>query len=168
MHKKLELAANAAIIIVAILLGVVLVRNYLLPQPKAQQEGAPSSIARGTRLSLTGVDWTASRKTVVLALSTRCHFCTESAPFYQRLARENTKIGNARIVALFPQPVSDGQKYLSDLGVTVDSVLQTSFDKIGVVGTPTIILADEAGAVIDSWRGKLTTDKETEVLNRLR
>ena len=40
---------------------------------------APSII--GSRISLPGLDWARRRATVVLVLSTACHFCTESAPF---------------------------------------------------------------------------------------
>lgn len=168
MVKKIELLANVAIIAVAILLGVLLVRNYLLPRSPGQQAAAPSKIKPGTRLSLPGVDWKANGKTLVLALSTGCHFCTESGPFYQRLAQEKSKASTARIVAVFPQSVAEGQKYLANLSVPVDAVTQTALDSVGVMGTPTIILADDNGAVIESWQGKLPGEKENEVLARLK
>jgi hypothetical protein len=166
--KRIELIANLAIIVVAILLGVVLVGNYMLPRFRAPQQAAGSSIAPGTKLSLPGVDWKANGRTVVLALSTGCHFCTESAPFYQRVAQVRAKAGNIRLVAVFPEPVSEGQRYLSSLGVTVDEVRQAQLDSIGVIGTPTLIMTDGEGAVANSWRGKLPSEKESEVLARLR
>ncbi len=166
--KKLELVANLAIIVVAILLGVVLVKSYLIPKPRAPQQAATASIPPGTKLSIQGVDWKANGRTLVFALSTGCHFCTESAPFYQRVAQERAKAGNIRLVAVFPEPVSEGQKYLSNLGVTVDEVRQARLDSIGVNGTPTLIMANGEGAVADSWRGKLPNEKETEVLSRLK
>lgn len=166
--KRIELVANLAIIAVAILLGVVLVRNYLLPRFQAPQRAAATSIPPGTRLSMPGVDWKANGRTVVLALSTGCHFCTESAPFYQRVAHERAKAGNIRLVAVFPEPVSEGQKYLSNLGVAVDEVRQARLDSIGVAGTPTLILADNQGAVIESWLGRLPNEKESEFLGRLK
>lgn len=169
LTKRIELVANLAIIVVAILLGVVLVRNYMTPKaPASQQPAAATSIPPGTQLSLPGVDWKANGRTVVLALSTGCHFCTESAQFYQRVAQERAKAGNIRLVAVFPEPVSEGQKYLSKLGVTVDEVRQAQLDSIGVIGTPTLIMTDGEGAVADSWRGKLPSEKEAEVLARLR
>lgn len=168
MIKKIELAANLALIAVAVLLGAVLVRNYLLPKPQARQATAASQVQPGTRLSLPGVDWKANGKTLVLALSTGCHFCTESGPFYQRVVQEKSKASTARIVAVFPQSVAEGQKYLANLNVTVDDVKQTSLASFGVMGTPTIILADDNGAVIESWRGKLPGEKENEVLARLK
>ena len=166
--KRIELAANVAIIIVAILIAAVFVRTYWLPKSETPHQPGPATIIPGTQLSLSGVDWKANGRTLVLALSTACHFCTESAPFYQRLAQERPKLGNTHVIAAFPQPVADAQKYLADHGVKVDAIIQTSLQSIGVVGTPTVILADDKGAIIESWRGKLSSEKENEVLARLR
>jgi thiol-disulfide isomerase/thioredoxin len=167
--KRIELIANLAIILVAVLLGVVLVRNHLQPKlPALPQSAANRPIPPGTKLSLAGVDWKGNGRTVVLALSTGCHFCTESAPFYQRVAQERAKAGHLRLVAVFPESVSEGQKYLSNLGVTVDEVRQARLDSIGVIGTPTLIMTDGEGAVAESWRGKLSSEKESEVLRRFR
>jgi len=163
--KKTEMVADIAIVVVGILLAVVLVKNYLLAKPQAPM---PAAIAPGTKLSLPSVNWKANGTTLVLALSTGCRFCTESGPFYQRLAQERAKNQNIRLVAVFPQPVAEGQKYLSDLGVTVDEVQQARLDSIGVVATPTLILANADGAVLESWTGKLPGEKESELLAKLK
>ncbi len=167
MFRGTELAANVAIVLVGILLSVVLVKNNLVQSQPAIAAPA-AAIAPGTKLSLPGVDWKTNGRTLVLALSTGCRFCTESAPFYKRLAQEKPNLQNIRLVAVFPEPEEQSRKYLSDLGVTVDEVRQGRLDSIGVVGTPTLIFADADGAVATSWRGKLSSDKETEVLARLK
>jgi hypothetical protein len=163
--KRIELVANLAIIAVALMLGVVLVKTYR--RPSAAQTTV-TAIRPGTNLSLRDVDWKANRRTLVLALSTQCHFCSESASFYQRVAQERAKSGSVRLVAVLPQPVEESQKYLKELGVTVDEIKQAKLDSIGVNGTPTLIVANDQGIVTDSWRGKLTDDNENVVLNRLR
>lgn len=165
--KRIELIANLAIIVVAILLGVVLVRSYLFPRSLAFQTANASAIQPGTKLSLSGVDWKANGRTLVMALSTQCHFCSESASFYQRIAQERAKSGSVRLVAVLPQPVEESQKYLKELGVTVDEIKQAKLDSFGVNGTPTLIVANDQGIVTDSWRGKLTDEKENVVLSRL-
>jgi thiol-disulfide isomerase/thioredoxin len=170
IFKGTEMAANVAIILAGILLGVVLVKNNLLLQspPVMAAPAAPAAIAPGTKLSLPGIDWKANERTLVLALSSGCRFCTESAPFYQRLAQERAKLQNFRLVAVFSEPVEQSRKYLSDLGVNVDEVRQARLDSIGVAGTPTLIFADANGAVVVSLRGKLSSDKETELIERLK
>jgi cell division inhibitor SulA len=92
-------------------------------------------------------------------------FCSESAPFYQQLVKESG--GNTRIVAVLPQTVSDGKDYLKRLGLSVDNVMQVQFGSLGVKGTPTLILVDSNGVVIDSWVGKLPNMEEAKVISRV-
>lgn len=165
--KRIELVANLAIIVVAILLGVVLVRNYLFRSPVPTQAAAITGIQAGTKLSLPNIDWNANRQTLVMALSTNCHFCTESAPFYQRLVQERVGHRNVRLIAVFPQPSREGEEYLKGLALNVDDVKQAELGSLGVSGTPTLILLNNEGVVEDSWRGKLNGDREGEVLRRL-
>jgi len=164
LTKRIELLANIAIIVVALLLGGVLVKRYLWPQAASPQ--AQARIQPGTKLSVPGVEWEKNNRTLLLILSTTCHFCTESSPFYQRLAQEKAKRGGVSLIAVLPQSVGDSQKYLNDLGVTVDDVKQVGLDAVQVRGTPTLILADRTGAVVESWVGKLPAEAEAEVLNR--
>jgi hypothetical protein len=166
--KKTELVANIAIIVVALLLGFVLVKRYLLPANVA----APAArldprIPAGTKASLSGVDWAGNGQTLLLVLSTDCHFCTESAPFYQRLTRETTGRPDVHLIALFPQEIEEGKKYLDSLGVSIVEIRQASPGSTGAGGTPTLILVDAQGIVKNSWVGKLSTPEESEVINQL-
>ncbi len=171
LAKKVEVAAHIAIIVVALLLGVILVKNYLLPRNE-QQANAPARpqqlVASGTRLSLPDVDWARNRRTLVAVLSTTCRFCTESASLYQQIAAERSKRDDVKTIALFPQPVADAQQYLNQLGVTVDEIKQVEPSAVNARGTPTLLLVDETGTVKRVWVGKLPPDKEAEVLTQLR
>jgi thioredoxin-related protein len=164
--KKIEVGANLAIIVVALLLVGVLIKPFLPFQTTSNPDGV--ALAVGAKVPLTNTDWAKNGRTMLLVLSSQCHFCTESAPFYQRLAKERATVNNVRLVAVLPQTVSDGQQYLSKLGITVDEIKQSSLDSIGVSGTPTLILADNTGTVSGAWVGKLQADKEAEVLDRLK
>ena len=165
LTKGLEVSANVAIIIVAVLLGVVLVRQQLLggaqPRAGASQPGAAANL--GSKLALPGVDWAESKKTLVLALSSKCHFCSESAPFYQRLAKE----GGVRLIAVVPQDAAEGRAYLDRLSVPIGDVRQMPLGAIGVEGTPTLMLVDDKGVILNSWVGKLPASTEDEVLSKI-
>lgn len=179
MIRKLEVLTNLAVLITSVVLCSVLVKKYFfstskqeartetvaakLPDPNIQQR---QSIPAGTRISLPGIDWNKSNRTVVLALSTTCHFCSESAPFYQKLEQQRTS--NVRLVAVLPQPIDDGRNYLNKLGVSVDQIVQAPLSSLGVRGTPTLILLDHNGAVIDSWIGKLADTEDAKVISRVR
>lgn len=160
--KKIEITANIAIIAVAIMIGGVLVQKYLL-SPKPQ---TLPTVPVGTKLSLPDVDWAKNNRTLVLALHTGCHFCTESASFYQRLVAEASS-RNIPLIAVLPQSVEEGRKYLSGLNVAIKDVKQATLNSVGVRGTPTLLLVNGKGEVADAWIGKLQPDKESTMLGSL-
>lgn len=178
MIKKLEVLANIAVIITSVVLCTVLAKRYLFsptkqtatqtieqtrpPSPNTQQR---PSIQPGTKISLPGIDWSKSTRTVVLALSTTCHFCSESAPFYQKLQQQ--KPNGVRLVAVFPQSVENSRNYLNKLGVSVSDVVQSSLSSVGVSGTPTLLLINNEGSVTDSWVGKLSDSEAARVSARI-
>ena len=163
LYKKIELLSNIAIIIVALLLGVVLIKHYIFNSPGSADV---KSVSAGTKISLPDMDWSKSRHTLLLALSPGCHFCSESVPFYQRLARAAEGRDDIRLVAVFPQPLGEGQKYLDELGVSIKDVKKVDLASIQVRGTPTLIMVDSKGVVTDAWVGKLPSDKEDEVISK--
>lgn len=172
LAQALEIAANFATLIVALALTVVLVRSYILPSPAALSENArfvnPADLATaGSDMSkrIPAVNWHANGRTLVLVLSTRCHFCTESAPFFRRLKE---RAGNdVKFLAVLPQPVAESERYLSGEGLHFDDVRQEPVGKTGAVGTPTMLLANQDGIVRRTWVGKLTPDKQTEALKTI-
>lgn len=161
MARKLEIATNIAILIAATLASVVLVRNFLFPG-KANSE-RPPSVAVGTTLSVPGFDWRSNGNTVVLALSTSCHFCSESAPFYRRLADELSR-RRVHLTAVLPQNADESSEYLRALQLAFGDVRQVPLRALQIRGTPTLLLVDERGVVRHVWEGKLTPEREQQVL----
>lgn len=166
--RTIELTTNIAIITVAVLLSIVLVKHYILPrvQPDVSALDSPPTVPTGTKVSLQDVNWAANKRTLLMVLSDGCRFCTESADFYKKLVQERAKHNDVRIIAVLPQEVGTAQAYLNKLGVSVDEVRQSPLNVVGVRGTPTLILVDDKGLVTASWVGKLPVEKEFEVLNR--
>ena len=169
LFKRIELLANVAIILVAVLLGVVLVKQLVLN--KDNQPVRPTSarreVSRGDKVSVSGVDWAKNSHTLLLVLQEGCHFCTESAPFYQRLIKETSARNDLKLVALLPQSVSEGKQYLDEIGVAIADVRQVSPTQVNVGGTPTLILVNNEGVASDVWSGKLLPDTEAQVLSKL-
>ncbi|HBB96536.1 MAG TPA: hypothetical protein DC054_14205 [Blastocatellia bacterium] len=176
--KQLEIISNVAIIVTAILLCILVARTLGSGVDSAKRPNTPTTqeansstinsrprIAVGTKLTVEGVDWRKNRKTLVLALSDKCHFCNDSVPFYQQLAQNH---GSAALVAVFPQPVDESTQYLNDHGVAIADVRQIALSSLAVSGTPTLILVDESGAVSRLWVGKLKPEREAEVVASLR
>lgn len=165
-YKKIEVLANVAIIAVALMIGGVLAYRYLSPKFSSKPSSA-SQIQPGTKIPLPNMNWSASDRTLLLVLQKGCHFCSESASFYQALVSKTAGRKNIRLVALLPQKVDEGRQYLKDLGVEVPDVQQTFPGAIGVSGTPTLILVDGSGSVTKSWVGRLSPQGEAEVFAQL-
>lgn len=131
---------------------------------KSTIRAARPSIAKGTRITLPDLDWSQSPQTLLLVLSARCKYCTASAPFYRRVVSQGAQAHSTRLVALLPQAPDEGREYLAGLKVKIDALQQTDLASVGAKGTPTLILVDANGLVIQSWEGLLPPDAEREVL----
>jgi rhodanese-related sulfurtransferase/thioredoxin-related protein len=163
--KKIEAFANLAILAIAIFLGAVLIKRYPVA-PTGESPSEPDQrITVGARISLPGVNWANDRQTLLLFLSEGCPYCSDSAPFYRRLVDRAS--GSIRLIAILPEAVEEGRRYLNELGVSVDEVKQPSLASVGITAVPTLVLVDGAGIVRNIWSGKLTNDRESEVLSSL-
>jgi hypothetical protein len=173
--KKVEVLTNIAVILTSLLLCSVLIKKYILdtktvaatPASAASVSGSAPSKSRlppGSKVSLPGVDWSQADRTLVLALSTTCHFCTESAPLYRQI--EQQRSNGLRVLSAFPQSIADAKAYQQKLGLSFE-VVQSPLSALGVNGTPTLILVDREGAVLESWIGKLSDVEAARVLERL-
>jgi thioredoxin-related protein len=104
------------------------------------------------------------RPTFFVALNKGCHYCEASAAFYEKVSQYNKA---AKVVALFPNTVPDASEYLQHLNLKTDAMAAEDYSKMGVRGTPTVILADAQGKILGVWQGLLDHTVQTEVLKRL-
>ena len=162
--KASEVLVNISIILVAIILGAVLVKDYLLPRDSAPADGL--RIRTGAEFSVPDVEWTKANQTAVLILSEDCHYCTDSASFYVRLV-QSARERSDRVIAALPQDTNSARSYLARLGVVADQVIRASPTSLGTQATPTLVLVDNCGVVRHVWVGQLSAEKEREVLGRL-
>jgi len=175
ISKKIETLSNVAIIVVEIVLTFTLIKGYssknaeVAPGPNlpASNPTINSANVVGKKLNVPDVDWAKNGKTLIMAVQSGCHFCTDSGPFYRELAKRQSSTAKVKIVAILPQTVEDSRQYLGSLGVSINQIRQMSLGSIGVSGTPTLLLADSNGVVTDAWIGKLDGPKETAVLERM-
>lgn len=164
IHQKIELIANILIIVAVIGIGGILIQKYFFAVPTNQQVRVQPTV--GAEVNLSNVNWEQQPKTLVLVLQTGCHFCNESAPFYKRII-ESVQNKNVKLIAVFPTDSEKSKIHLNDLGINNIEVRRSSLEGLQVSGTPTLILVNEKGKVMDYWVGKLSPTKEDEVINKL-
>ena len=98
---------NIAILLVAVVLSVVLVKKFYF-QPAQNSDYA---IALDASLTIDGVNWADSERTVLVALGKECKFCSDSAKLYRRLAAGITSQTNTRLMAVFSKNESEAEAY---------------------------------------------------------
>lgn len=118
----------------------------------------------GKTLSLSGAEWSRSALTVVVAMSSRCHYCRASMPFYRQLAVTSARsAGQLRSIAVSFEPAAVLSRFLSDEKVQFTQVLQASFAEMRVSGTPTLFLVGADGKVRSEWLGQLDSTAQGDV-----
>lgn len=164
IKETIEIGANISILLVAIFFGLLLIQSYFSSSVNSQK--SLSEIKKGTKVNVPNVDWEKNEKTLVLYLRKGCKFCTESMPFYQKLAEVGAE-KNTKFVVVSPDSTEVSKGYLAEHDVSISEIRQSSLVTLGVRGTPTLILTNEKGEVSNSWIGKLPSEKEQEVINQL-
>jgi thioredoxin-related protein len=161
MKTKLEFVANAAVIMLAVVIGVFFIKDRFAPSSTASSE-----IKVGDRLAkIEGWDWAAHDQTLMLVLKKGCRFCEDSAPFYQRLLTQQKQSGShAAIVAVFPDAADVAKEVVKSEGLAVEVISGVPLEKLNVAGTPTLLLVDRTGKVLKVWMGVLSPRQELEVI----
>lgn len=159
LRRFVEIAANIAIVVVA----VVIVVNFVWPRVRPKQDIITPSI--GSTVSLSGVNWKENRTTLLMVLQKGCRYCEESVPFYRKLYDQRTGT-QPRILAVIPGEHGDTDRYLCDQGVLTDGIINVSLDDVKVSATPTLLLVDQSGHLKSVWIGKLDENRQKEVMQR--
>jgi thioredoxin-related protein len=172
--STLDTVANIAIILVCAIAAVVLVRNQFFP-PQQQQAGGPEKGEQFDQLK--AVVPAGSNRALVVAVAPGCHFCNDSIPFYKNLIdQRNQKNSDVKFIAAVPasEKPEEAQKLVADEtqkftagGAQPDGMVNLDFAAVKVPGTPTLMLVDNTGKVLDVWVGKLDPKGEKAVLKTL-
>ncbi len=161
MKAKIEMVANVAVILLAVVIGTIFLKDrFSAPGPQVNEVKAGDRLTR-----LDGWDWAAHDQTLVLALRKGCHFCEDSAPLYKRLLTEHKQGGSATaIVAVFPDNADAVKEVVQSEGLAVQALAGVPLEKLKVPGTPTLLLVDRTGTVLKAWMRMLSPRQELEVM----
>jgi len=166
--SSLDTIANIAIIVVCAIAAVVLIRNQFFPP---RPPGVPEGAKKGEQFAqIQQVLPAGTGKALVVAVQPGCHYCNDSMPFYKRLLDErNQKGSQVKFIAAVPADEAKAEELqkFAAVGAKPDDMVKLDFASVKVPGTPTLMLVDNTGKVLDVWVGKLEADKEKEVLEVL-
>ena len=148
----------------ALVLAGLLVRKFLFP-PSAQSPNY--QLTANAKLRIDGINWAESERTVLLALSKECKYCSRSAEFYKRLAAGLASQSGTRLLAVFSEKESEAEAYLKGLEVPIRELRYVSFSALGIKSVPTVAIVDGNGVVTYMWVGKLPPQEEKGLMSKL-
>lgn len=117
LSDKLEIAANALIILVSITLLVLIGQRFIFGSTSSNRPAEVQGPAAGSKMLLPGFEFGTHPKPLVLVLSASCRYCTESMPFYKRMI-DQSQAKDVNIVAVLNGNPDVGTKYLADNGIS--------------------------------------------------
>lgn len=149
--KYLDRATNIALLCAVAVFLFIVGRNELTRR-SASPLLSPKDFM-GKTVKLPGVQFSQQHNSLILAISTACHFCQQSLPFYHELTDKTN--GQLDVIALLPQSKAEATKFLDDAHVHTTEIVSAGLDSIGVSATPTLLLVNGKGKVIGAWIGEL-------------
>jgi thioredoxin-related protein len=159
----LEIATNVAVLLVALVALTAFAWNYFV-----QSQGLilKNGLRKGQILTkLPGLDYGNAHQTLLIAMNTKCPYCNESLLFYKQLIKTRQENGIVtRIVAIFPGPEEETKEYVKQNQLDVYTVSGVDFGLLNVLGTPTLILVDDKGKLLDFWTGKVPAHVEQQII----
>ena len=144
VRANLELGAQIVIAVAVLAVAGVVVKRYLFPR-----EVNPASLPRitmGERLNVPNVDWEQNKKSLVFFLMKDCKYCKYSAPFYRQLIEDASK-RDVKWLAILPNSVEEGRKYVRSLELPIENVQTGSLSSYKIPGTPSVLFVDNQGIV---------------------
>jgi len=168
LRGYLETATSVAVILVAIVILATFVRNQFDRSPNFTPQ---AGLQKGEQITNLGpvLNRRSDRQTVLLlAMSTSCHFCEDSVPFYNSLNEAlQRNAGSPAVLAVFPDPQERIVAYAKSKDFRFEAIGAVDFKTLKVSATPTLIWLDRSGKILDFWVGKLSKEGEQQVFKTL-
>lgn len=158
---KLETCTHVALIAVCCIAGYVLLDRHL---SYSRRDSPQHASLVGKRVTLPENAHQPASATVLVAFATTCHYCRESIDLYKQITERARRVrGEVRVVFMSLQTPTEVTKYLHENGVDPEAVIRLPPD-IHISGTPTILLAGSDGTVKSQFVGKLSADREKDLV----
>jgi len=154
----LEKTTDLCLIPVSVIAGCLLIQHNAVERKRTETfVGKRVNLPEGSLRS----------RNVVVVLSTSCRFCRESAPLYRQLgaaaARNST---SASFIVLAFEPLDRMKAFLDTLGIGASNVAVMP-DSLETRITPTMLLVDQKGVVVDAMVGELSKATEEKPMKFL-
>jgi hypothetical protein len=126
----------------------------------------PVGYVRGEKIdALSGIDFRAARRTLLVVFTSHCQFCIQSVPYYRRLASMRDKQGaKVRVIAVGFEQDQGARSFPGEQAWQPDQLVIVPPSKLKVRGAPAILLVDANGTVVESWLGETSAETYEDIL----
>lgn len=163
--RILESVTNLAVLLASLLILWIGVR-YFLPQTRLIEY--QPGLQKGQHLQVWPLIARYSGNSLLIFSSTKCAYCLDSIPFYRKILEKQLSNGTFQVIGVFQEDRNEVQKYIAANKLSLKEII-TEFDyrKVNISSTPTLILVNNKGDIIDFWTGSIPSSYESKVISSI-
>jgi len=165
-QRYMTIATNIAVLLASIVIIYTCAWSYFVKRSKSQ---LTPGLHKGQVLApLPSYDYGSATQYLLIAMNPNCSYCNEGMPFYRELTRLPQPPDHpTRIMASFQIPLEEANQYIKQQQFDINTVAAVDFRSINVSATPSIILIDSNGKIMDFWIGQLSEDAKQQVIKAI-
>ena len=156
-------AAASFVVLCTRVIGYIHFSTGAPPEPHFQMRGPQVTV--GSQIKLEWANFERHPLSLLLVSSPDCHYCLASKSFHAKLNIEAQRHGVPFYVVV-PERTS-AKIYLKSVGISESATKDWKDLSFRTGGTPTLIGVDSTATVGHIWVGRLSSERETEVLNAI-
>jgi len=166
--RRVSLAASLGLAVMltatVVYIGWPRVISALGIKPAAARPAAPAYVA-GQQIDVPSAWYAGAPQTLIVFARASCAACERAQPFLKTLVGRMQGRGGA-MMAHPAGAEQDDRNFARSLGVADDRVLITPAG-LRVKATPTIVLVNAQGVIINAWEGAAKSDVQAEMLQTI-
>jgi peroxiredoxin len=150
-RASVALSAGLAVMVIATAAYIVWPRIAAKVGVRPASAASPAPYAAGQQVDVPAAWYAGAPHTLILFARASCAACEKAQPFLKEIVGHMRGHGTS-LMAHPPAPPADDKKFADSLGLTDDAVMVTT-PGLRVRATPTIVLVDRQGRIVNAWEG---------------
>ena len=149
--RRASVAVSAGLALMVIATAGYIVWPQIAPKLGVTPATAPAPYVAGQTVDVPATWYATAPHTLIVFARASCAACEKAQPFLKEIVGQMS--GHGTVVMGHPAgaPEAD-KKFASGLGITHDHVIETT-PGLRVRATPTLVLVDRQGRIVDAWEG---------------
>ena len=127
---------------------------------------APPAYVAGEPIDVPAAWYAGAPHTLIVFARASCAACEKAQPFLTQIVARMNGRGGGAVMAHPPGAPKDDRQFGRSLGVADDHIVQTT-PGLRVRATPTIVLVNRQGVIVDAWEGAGTADRQAAILKSI-